>query len=154
MHAFALTVPLAAVLIVLGVGAGVTARGGWRETLSPSGRWGIRTPAAARSERAFRMANKVAAPVFGGAAAVGIVAGLLTVALPLSAWGATIVFVLGLAGAIALLAAGGLLGEQAARTLPIPARKPQPSAACSGCNCGGGGCSVLTRSEPAPGASA
>jgi hypothetical protein len=74
---------------------------------------------------------------------------VLLLVLPLSAAAALICFVVGLAAAFALLVTAGVLGDRAARHVPIPARQPAASGAgCGGCGCGGGGCSKLTRNSP------
>ena len=149
----AFAIPVAALLLLLSGLSLVTARRGWAGTLTRSGRLGVHSAAASGSDEAFRTANRVAAPVVGGAAAVGLVLAVLVVALPLPAVATIVVGVLGIVAVLVLLVAGGVLGEQAARTVPVPASRPRPNAACSGCACGGGGCAGLTRSAPADGAS-
>lgn len=145
----ALTLPLAAVLLVvagLAGSMGLRARSG---SLTRDGRMGVRTPASLASNESFGVANRVAAPVALGAAVIAaLLAGLLLV-LPLSAVAAVICFVVGLVAAFALLVTAGVLGDRAARHVPIPARKPAASGSgCGGCGCGGGGCSKLTRNSP------
>lgn len=130
----ALTIPLAVVLLALAVPAGIAAARGWAGRLRREDRLGIHTPPALASDDAFTLANRVAAPLVGSAAAVGLVCAVLVLALPIGTAGALIVFVLGLAGVLGQFAAGSRLGDRAARTVPIPARKPS-----GGC-CGGGGC--------------
>jgi hypothetical protein len=84
-----------------------------------------------------------------------VVAGVLAVAvvaLPLSTPTALVMAVVGLAGTMALLVVAGVLGDRAARQVPIPAAKPGSTAGgggCSGCACGSGGCAGLTRNDPA-----
>ena len=143
----ALTLPLAAVLLLLAVGAAATALGGWKGTLRRDGRLGLRTQAAQRSDAAFAVGTKVAAPVYGGAAVVGLVTALLVLFLPLSVTAVVVVAVLGLVAIVGLAVAGSSLGEKAARTVPVPATKPGSGGGCGGCACGtGGGCGGLTRS--------
>lgn len=146
-----LTIPLAAVLAVLAVAAAVMAVRGFAGSLVRSGRLGVHTPAALASDEAFALANRVAAPISAGAAAVAAVVAVLVVALPLSTAGTLTVWVIGLAGSMGMLVVAGVLGDRAARRVPIPARKPGSAgtAGCSGCACGGGGCAGLTRSDPA-----
>lgn len=140
----ALTIPLAAVLLLPALAAGVAARGGWAGTLRRPGRLGVHTVAAMSSDRAFSLANKVAAPVAGGAAVIGTVAAVIVIALPLAVPAALVVFGLGLVGLFALLYAAAAMGERAARQVPPPARKPGTgsggSPSCGGCGCGEGGC--------------
>ncbi len=147
----ALTIPLALLLAVLAAAAAVMARRGSAGAMQRSDRLGVHTPAAMASENAFAVANRVAAPVSAGAAAVAAVIAVLVVVLPLSSAGALTVFVIGLAGSMGLLVAAGVLGDRAARQVPIPARKPGSAggAGCSGCACGGGGCAGISRTDPA-----
>lgn len=143
----ALTVPLAAVLLLLAVPSALAARRGWDGTLDRRGRLGLHTPAAQASERAFALANRVAAPLVASAAGVGAVCAVLVLALPLGVVGAIVVAVLGLVGLLGQLYVASMLGERAAMTVPRPARKPEPGAGCCGaCGCGDGGCA----SAPGP----
>lgn len=144
----AFAIPVAVLLLLVAVLSLITARRGWSGTLSRSGRLGVHSPAASESDEAFLTANRVAAPVVGGAGAVGLVLAVLVVVLPFPAVATIILGVLAIAAVLVLLIAGGVLGEQAARTVPVPARRPQPNAACSGCACGGASCAGLTRSAP------
>lgn len=137
----ALTIPLAAVLLLLALPAAITARRGWDGTLDRRGRLGLHTPAAVASERAFALANRVAAPPVAGAAGVGIVCGVLVLALPMGVAGAIVVAVLGLVGLLGQLYMASTMGERAAMTVPLPARKPEPTGSCcGGCGCGDAGC--------------
>jgi hypothetical protein len=145
----ALTLPLAVVLLVLAGGAALAARGGWTGSLRRDGRIGVRTPAALASDPAFALANKVAAPVYAGAAVAGLLLAAVAVLLPVGAVGAVVVFAIGLVAVVALAVSGNALGERAARSVPLPARKPGGGAGCGGCACGGGGCAGLTRTQPA-----
>ncbi len=146
----AFTLPVALLLLVIAVASLLTARRGWSGRLNRASRWGLHSPAASAGDEAFRVANRVAAPVIGGAAAIAAVLTVLVPVLPLPTAATVVVGVLGLAAVLLLLVVGGTLGEQAARAVPVPARRPQPSGACAGCACGGGGCSGLTRTT-APG---
>lgn len=149
MPAFA--VPVAVLLLLLAGLSLITARRGWSGTLPRSGRLGVHSAAASESERAFRVANRVAAPVVGGAGVIAVLVAVLVVVLPFPSAATVVLGVLGLVAVLVLLVVAGVLGEQAARTVPVPARRPQPSGACSGCACGGGGCAGLTRTAPADG---
>ena len=143
----ALTLPVSALLLILAALALVTARRGWAGTLRRDGRLGIHSPAAVSSDEAFVLANKVAAPVVGGAATIGLALAVLLPVLPLPTAAAVVVAVLALAAVPGLLLAAGAIGETAARTIPVPARRPAatPGAGCGGCGCGSGGCAGLTR---------
>ncbi len=137
----ALTIPLAAVLLLLAIPAAITAYRGWDGTLDRRGRLGLHTPAAMASERAFALANRVAAPLVAGAAGVGIVCAALVLALPMGVVGAIVVAVLGLVGLLGQMYVASTMGERAAMTVPRPARKPEPTGSCcGGCGCGDGGC--------------
>jgi hypothetical protein len=141
----AFTLPVAAVLLILSGLAVVTAVRGWTGTLRRDGKLGVHSIAAASSDDAFALANKVAAPVVGGAAMMSLVLAVLVLILPLPTLATVIIGVLSIVAVLVLMTAGGILGEKAARTLPVPLRRPKPSAACDGCACGAGGCSGLTR---------
>lgn len=134
----ALTIPLAAVLLALAVPAGIVAQRGWTGRLERRGRLGLHTPAALASDEAFALANRVIAPIAASAAVVGIVCAVLVLLLPIGAAGAVIVFAVGLAGVLGQLFASSHLGERAARTVPVPARKP--AGGCCGGADGAGGC--------------
>ena len=146
-----LTIPLAVLLAAIGVASAVMARGGFAGSLTRKSRMGVHSPAAMASDEAFTLANRVAAPVAGGAAVVALVAAVLVVFLPLPTVASLVVGLVGLAGSVVLLLVAGVLGDRAARQVPIPARKPASAggAGCSGCACGGGGCAGITRSDPA-----
>lgn len=141
----AFTLPVAAVLLILAVLALITAIRGWTGALRRDSKLGVHSIAASSSDDAFALANKVAAPVVGGAAAMSLVLAVLVLILPLPTPAIVIIGVLSIVAVVVLLVAGGILGEKAARTLPVPLRMPKPSAACDGCACGAGGCGGLTR---------
>nr|WP_275889405.1 SdpI family protein [Nakamurella flavida] len=113
------------------------------------GRLGVHSPAAMDNDTNFRIANRVAAPVVTAAGAVAVVLAIVLLALSWSTVTSIVIAVVGLAGVVALMVAGGVLGERAARSLPVPARKPAGGGGCGGCACGGGGCAGLTRTDPA-----
>lgn len=147
----ALTLPLAAVLLFLAAGPAAAAIGGWRGTIRRGGGLGLRTKGAQTSEQAQALANKVAAPVYGGAAVVLVVIAALVVFLPMPVALTVVVFVLALISLAGLSLAAANLGEKAARTVPVPAAKPgSTGGGCGGCACGtGGGCGGLTRNADA-----
>jgi len=139
------TVPIAVVLLLVAGVAAVTARGGWSGTLRRNGRLGVHSPAAVNSDESFAVANKVAAPVVAATAVLAIVFAILVVVLPVPISATIVMAVLGVLAAPVLLVAAGMLGDRAARAMPLPARRPQRSAACDGCGCRGAGCAGLTR---------
>lgn len=136
----ALSLPLAAVLLLLALPALITASRGWRAELTRENRLGLHTPAAVASEDAFQLANRVAAPLVAGAGAVALVTAGLTVLLPLGVAGALVVAILGFIGYFWQMASASRLGERAAMTVPRPARKPQGGCCGAGgaCGCGAG----------------
>lgn len=140
-----LTVPLAVLLLVAAAAAAVAGLRGRAGILRPSSRLGVHGPAAEASEEAFTVANRVAAPVVLGAAAVFLVGAVLTPALRLPMLASLVIFLLALVGGVVLLVAGGSLGERAAAAVPRPAGKP---VGCDGCACGSGGCAGLTKVAP------
>lgn len=135
-----LTIPLAALLLALAIPAAITASRGWARTLERRGRLGLHTPAALASDQAFALANRVSAPLVAGAATVGIACTIVMLALPLGTLGAIMVAVLGFIGVLGQLFAAANVGERAARTVPLPARKPEGGGCCGGC--GDAGCSA------------
>lgn len=96
----------------------------------PRNRWaGVRTPASLASDEAFRLANKVAGlPVLAGAVFLALGA-VTSVALD-GALRSTAVLMCVVA-AVAIVAAGGVLGTKAAAQ--IPACGPERCPACTGC---------------------
>jgi hypothetical protein len=116
--------------LIAGSGIGVVGLLGWRERLPRNRFGGVRTPATLRSERAFRVANKVAGPPLAVAGAVGVLTGLAGLVT-----GLLVVMIVGTAGLLAITVAGGLLGHRAAEA--VPEEKPELPEACRGCQCGG-----------------
>jgi hypothetical protein len=140
--------PLALILLALAIAAAFTAVRGRAGSLRRDGRLGVRSEAATRSDIAFRLANRVAWPIVGGAAGISGVCALLILAAPLQIPTALVIFALAVAGSSMLLIKAGQLGDRAAQTVPRPAAKPG-GASCGGCGCGAGGCAVLKRDAPA-----
>jgi len=150
MTHWTVALPLAAVLALLGGLSLRTAIGGRAGTLRRDGRLGVRSLPATASDAAFVAANKVAAPIVGAAAVVALGCALVLAVAPLPVPAVLLIFVLGTLGSAILLVQAGKAGDQVARRMPVPARRPG-GAACAGCACGGGGCSALTRSAPESG---
>lgn len=148
----ALTIPVAVLFAVLAIASAVMAKGALAGTLARTDKLGVHTPATMASDEAFAVANRVAAPVAGGAAVVSGALAIAVLALPLSTWTALVISVVGLAGTMGLLVVAGVLGDRAARQVPIPAAKPGTGTGgggCTGCACGSGGCAGITRTDPA-----
>jgi uncharacterized membrane protein len=124
---------LLGVLLLL-AGAGLLTVGvlGWRRRLPRNRFVGVRTPATLRSDAAFIIANRVAAPPVLAAGGICVAGG----ALALGAGGAALTVIVAVAavGAVGLVLAGGLLGHRVAAAMPSPA------GGCATCTCSGGGC--------------
>jgi hypothetical protein len=85
----------------------------WQECLTRNGIAGVRTPSTMRSDEAFRIANKAAAPLAGAGGAVLTAGGLAAALAPRSAvglalFGGAVIFV-------ALCIAGAVRGTRACR---------------------------------------
>jgi uncharacterized membrane protein len=121
-------------MLLLVAGAGLLTVGllGWTRRLPRNRFAGIRTPATLRSEAAFSVANRVAAPPVLAAGVVGAAGG----ALAFGTSGPAFTVVVGVAGAgtVGLLIAGGLLGHR------VAAAMPPPKGGCAGCTCSGRSC--------------
>lgn len=96
----------------------------------PRNRWlGVRAAATMRSDEAFGVANRVAAPGTLGAASICVVAGVLTLAV---GGGWSVLFgVGGLVAAVVLVGVVGGLGVRAAQAIPV-----SDDAGCSCCASG------------------
>jgi hypothetical protein len=124
---------IALVPVVLGVLVGWGGFLGWREKLPRDRGAGVRTASTMRSDEAFRLGNKVAGlPTLAGGV-IGVLAGVAGLVMP-TTFGLLLAAFLGVVGMIALVAAGGVLGNRAAATVPEP--QPEAPAGCSGCACG------------------
>ncbi|MGI8309202.1 SdpI family protein [Saccharopolyspora sp. ASAGF58] len=132
----AVQVILCAVLVLGGAALLFLGFRGLRGQLTRNRYIGVRTPAAMRSEDAFELANRAAAPAMLAGGAIAVLAG---VSLPMLAATSSVVMVavFGLIGAFALMTVGGVVGNRAAESMPAPA----PAAGCGGC--AGGCCGVL-----------
>lgn len=136
---------IALVPIVLGVLVGWGGFLGLREKLTRDRGAGVRSAATMRSEDAFRLGNKVAGlPTLAGGA-IAVLAGAAGLAMPSTA-GLIVAAVVGVLGMLVLVAAGGVLGNRAAATVPEPAA-PETPAGCSGCACGT--CGVFKKADTA-----
>lgn len=94
-----------------------------------------------RSDAAFRVGNQVAGfPTLVGGL-IGILGGGAGLVMPTTS-GIIVAAVLALAGLVALLVGGAILGDKAASVVPEPATAPT---GCTGCACGTGGCGILVQ---------
>lgn len=133
-----LRIVLLVLLVAYGVPLGVVGLLGWRQRLPFAGRFGVRTPAAARDEETFRLANRVAGLPSTVAGAVAVLGGIVAFGLT-TAVGSVVTAAIGLVGAVLIARAGGVLGTRAAAAVPAPVPTPAASP-CAGCLCGAGGC--------------
>jgi uncharacterized membrane protein len=105
----------AVILMVAGLGLIGVAVASWQERLPRNGLAGVRTPSTMRSDQAFKVANKVAAPLTAAGGVLLILGGLLTALLPRHTAGPLL---LGSALACAAICiAGAVKGVRACRAL-------------------------------------
>lgn len=130
----ALRVVLLVVLLAAAALLGVTGYYGWRGRLSMSGRLGVRTEAALTDWESFELTNRVAGLPTLVAGVIAAFSGAAAFSLP-TTLGTIIAAAIGLVAAVGLTAAGGVLGDRAAKVML--ASKPTSPASCVGCACGG-----------------
>ena len=128
---------VAVVFTVVGVSFVVVGILGLRGSLRRNRYFGVRTPAALRSDEAFTLANRVAGLPTLVAGAVGVLGSVTSMALSDS----IIPLAVGIVGMFAIVLAGAVTGHKAAEALPEP--EPELPAGCAGCACGG--CSLVKR---------
>lgn len=104
----------AVILILAGLGLIWLAVTSWQERLPRNGLAGVRTPATMRSDQAFTVANKVAAPLTAVGGVVLALGGLLTALVPRSSAGPVLLGSALACGAICV--AGAVRGVRACRT--------------------------------------
>jgi hypothetical protein len=121
---------VAVVLLVVGAGIALVGLLGFLERLPRNRFGGVRTPAAMRSDRAFRVANKVGGLPVAAAGGIGALCGLVTLLT-----GLAVVLIAGFVGMVAITVAGGVAGNRAAEA--VPAEQPALPEGCKGCQCGG-----------------
>lgn len=125
---------VALIPIIGGILVGIGGYLGWSGRLRRDGGKGIRTEATMHSDEAFAVGNKVAGIPTMAAGAVGVFGGAAAFAMP-TVGGMVTAAALGVIGLLALLAAGGILGNRAAGAVPAP----EVAGGCGGCACGGCG---------------
>jgi uncharacterized membrane protein len=86
---------------------------GWQQKLPRNGYAGVRTPATMRSDEAFRVANKVAAPLAVAGGVVMAAAGVVAAVIPLRYLGFPVFG--GTLLAIALIVLGAMKGVRACK---------------------------------------
>jgi hypothetical protein len=128
-------------LLVLG-GLALAAVGilGWRRRLPRNRFAGVRTVNTLRDDETFAVGNQIGAPLSMAAGAVSVLGGLAGLATPSTAVRLTLI-VLAALGGLVLTAVGGVLGDKAAKLVPVPTLGGC-SGVCAGCSlvdgCGSG----------------
>jgi hypothetical protein len=134
---FAVQVIFCAILVLAGLALLLLGWLGLRGQLPLNRYVGIRTAATLRSEDAFEIGNRAAAPAILAAGAIGSLSGLALPFLP-SFSSVMLVATIGLIGGFALMTAGGVIGNRVAEAMP-----ERSSGGCTGC--AGGCCGALPR---------
>jgi uncharacterized membrane protein len=106
----------AIVLVLAGLVVVWLAIRSWQGRLSRNYVAGVRTPSTMRSDEAFRIANKVAAPFSLVGGLLFVVTGVVAAIVPVRA--ATAVLSAGVVIACVVLVVGGVMGVRAARAAP------------------------------------
>jgi uncharacterized membrane protein len=101
------------ILIVAGLALVWVAVAGWRGRLSRDGAIGVRTSATTRSDEAFEVANKAAAPLGVAGGLVMVLGGVLALVVPRHAFGVPLFS--GVLIGLALCIAGAVVGVRACR---------------------------------------
>lgn len=129
---------VAGVLVLSGLALAVVGVLGWRRRLPRNRFAGVRTVNTLRDEEAFAVGNQVAAPMTMAAGAVAVLGAVVLLAAPHDPLGpplalrVTVVAVAAL-GTLVLTVVGGVLGDRAARRVPVPTLGGC-SGVCSGCS--------------------
>ncbi len=103
------------ILILAGLALIAVAVASWQERLPRNSLAGVRTPSTMRSDQAFKVANKVAAPLTAAGGVVLALGGVLATALGKSSAGPVLI-ACALACAV-LCVVGAIKGVRAIRTL-------------------------------------
>jgi hypothetical protein len=133
---------LASVLAAVGVIVAVLGVLGLAERLPMNRVAGVRTAATLRDAETFRIGNRVAGLPILVAGLVGVLGGVLGIALPA---GGLVAGIVAAAGMVAIASAGGIIGHKAALAVPEP--EPELPAGCAGCACGNCGVKALVKSD-------
>ncbi|ADG96730.1 conserved hypothetical protein [Segniliparus rotundus DSM 44985] len=137
-------VVLATVFVLSGAALLAIAWASWAQKLPRNRFAGVRTSATMRSDQAFKLGNKIAAPGMAASGAVMILAAVGAAALH-SPWGLGAAVVTGAAVSIIPAGYGAYVGSKAADRVPA-APESVPTCPYSAQACAGGGCG--TSSEP------
>jgi hypothetical protein len=131
---------IAGLLVLGGLALAVVGILGWRRRLPRNRFAGVRTVNTLRDDETFAVGNLIGAPLSMAAGAVAVLGGLAVLATPSTAVRLTLI-VLAALGALVLTAVGGVLGDRAAKLVPVPTLGGC-SGVCAGCSlvdgCGSG----------------
>lgn len=137
---------VAGLLVVAGVALGVVGVLGWRRRLPRNRFAGVRTVNTLRDDETFAVGNHVSALPTIAAGAVAVLGGLAAFAAPAPGGGLgprlTLV-ALATVGMLVLTVIGGVLGDRAARRVPV-----RTFGGCAG-SCGGCACAAATEGSTA-----
>lgn len=132
---------IAGLLVLGGLALAVVGILGWRRRLPRNRFAGVRTVNTLRDDETFAVGNQIGAPLSMAAGAVAVLGGLAVLATPSTAVRLTLI-VLAALGGLVLTAVGGVLGDRAAKLVPVPTLGGC-SGVCAGCSlvdgCGSAG---------------
>jgi hypothetical protein len=132
---------IAGLLVLGGLALAVVGMLGWRRRLPRNRFAGVRTVNTLRDDETFAVGNQIGAPLSMAAGAVAVLGGLAVLATPSTAVRLTLIVPAAL-GALVLTLVGGVLGDRAAKLVPVPTLGGC-SGVCTGCSlvdgCGSGG---------------
>ncbi|MDT7673850.1 MAG: hypothetical protein QOD82_1752 [Pseudonocardiales bacterium] len=123
---------IAGLLVLGGLALAVVGILGWRRRLPRNRFAGVRTVNTLRDDETFAVGNQIGAPLSMAAGAVSVLGGLAVLATPSTAVRLTLI-VLAALGGLGLTAVGGVLGDRAAKLVPVPTLGGC-SGVCAGCS--------------------
>ncbi|EFV13498.1 SdpI family protein [Segniliparus rugosus] len=129
---------VAAIFVLCGGALLAVSWASWTQRLSSNRFVGVRTPATMRSDEAFKLGNKIAAPGMAAGGAVMILTAIGAIALP-APLGFAVAVLLGSLVSLVPIGYGAYVGSKAADRVPAAAASA-PTCPYSAEACGGGGC--------------
>ncbi|HEY2203038.1 MAG TPA: SdpI family protein [Pseudonocardia sp.] len=127
---------VAALFLLAGVAFAVVGLLGLRRRLPRNRFAGVRTVNTLRDDETFAVGNQVGAPLSIAAGAVCLLGGATVLAAHSSTLAVTMT-VLTLVGTLLLTVAGGVLGDRAAKRVPVPAAFTGCGGSCACCELAG-----------------
>jgi hypothetical protein len=118
-------------LVAGGVALATVGMFGWRRRLPRNRFAGVRTVNTLRDDETFAVGNQVGAPLTIAAGAIAALGGLAVLAAPSRTVAVTLILLAAL-GTGALAVAGGVLGDRAAKRVPLPTLGGR-GGTCAGC---------------------